>query len=375
MLQIRRLHVRQKSLFLYCLAIGASLIFTCPNAWSKGDRAPELIRAIRDGENKKAEKLINKNRDINARDSYGWTPLMYAVFRSDEGLIGNLLSHGAEMNLPDQDGVTPLIASIMLTPQPFMVQYLPATETRACNVAPLLIEKGADPNQPDNDGNTPLIYAVIGSQEPIVEALIRKGADPNRPDRYGRTPLFFILNPDKARIWSPADGALSSRYRVKRQSDESRYPSDYARAVAKARDEANIQLVEIKIRISELLRRSGAKAPDPDTIRESENHLTEAAPQRMDIGMNDPLSVVLGGYFRSTRRSASYRMLVRVARDGKVTKAVVLYGMPGGFSEELQKTALKLKYRPAVKNGLSVESWDTIYGYVARRDQIFRPRP
>jgi hypothetical protein len=45
-----------------------------PAAWSKNDTVAELIRAIRDGETKKADTLIQKGKDINALGDYKWTP-------------------------------------------------------------------------------------------------------------------------------------------------------------------------------------------------------------------------------------------------------------------------------------------------------------
>ena len=52
-----------------------------------------------------------------------------------------------------------------------------------------LIENGADVNIKDNDGDTPLHYAASGGHLDVVKFLVENGADVNAKDKYGRTPL------------------------------------------------------------------------------------------------------------------------------------------------------------------------------------------
>jgi hypothetical protein len=349
----------------FMLTAGFACIFPA-TAWSKSNPGPALIRAIRDGQSKKADELIKNNKGINTQDEYGWTPLMYAIFRGDSELIENLLSHGADANLQDQDGITPLIAAIMRTPQPFMLQYMPEDERSVKDIPIILIEKGADPNRADSEGNTPLIYAVIGNHDQIIEALIKKGVDPNRPDRYGRTALFFNTNPDRAAEWAPADGVLSSGYRMRRdQSMESYYSPEYAAKVAEARAQANVILKQIKARITELLKNAGATAPDPLKIQVTGNHI-DSPPQRLGTGMEEPLTRIVMQYIRMNQKNARYIILVRITPEGTVKKAIVLRGLDG-FSDALQNEALKLKYKPAIKDGRPVEIWDYAEGFVGMR--------
>jgi hypothetical protein len=282
-------------------------------------------------------------------------------------MIEKLLAKGADINAQDQDGVTPLIASIIYAPQPFMVQYMPEKDKRAAEIPLLLIEKGADPDRADNAGNTPLIYAVTGSHAPVVEALLKRGADPNRADNYGRTALFLINNPDKASEWAPSSGALSSRRRMPYdQSSESRYTPEYSAQVAKAREQANIQLKQIKAGIAELLRGAGAAEPDMSKIQASGRHRLDSRPKRLiPGGPGDPFfEAIHNRMMRGNRPAGSrYHLLVCVASDGTVRKALVVAGMPDGISEQLQKAALKARYQPAMKDGQPVEDWDTVIGF------------
>jgi len=353
--------------FLCVLIAGIAITGNFPTVWSKNDRVAELIRVIRDGETKKADKLIQKRKDINTLGDYGWPPLMYAVFGNNVEIIEKLLAEGADINAPDQDGVTPLIASITNAPAYYLAQYMSEKDKRAADIPLLLLKNGADPNRADNGGIPPLIFAVNGNHTSVVEALLKRGADPNRADNYGRTALFFINNPDKAKEWAPESGAISSRWRMPYEpSDESRYTPQYAKQVALAREQANVQLVQIKARITELLRGAGAAEPDTSKIQATGGHRLDARPRRLIlVGPHDPLTEVLQKQMEIGNRPSGggYRLLVHVASDGTVKQTLVVAGMPNGISEELQKAAFKIRYQPAMKNGQPVEDWDTIMGF------------
>jgi ankyrin repeat protein len=53
----------------------------------------------------------------------------------------------------------------------------------------LLLEKGADSNLGDNDGRTPLAWAAEKGREETVKILLENGANVNSTDNYGQTPL------------------------------------------------------------------------------------------------------------------------------------------------------------------------------------------
>ncbi|MFC4101609.1 ankyrin repeat domain-containing protein [Paenibacillus xanthanilyticus] len=59
------------------------------------------------------ELLANTNVDVNHINNLGWTALMEAIILNDGGpkqqqTVKLLLDHGADANIPDHDGVTPL---------------------------------------------------------------------------------------------------------------------------------------------------------------------------------------------------------------------------------------------------------------------------
>jgi ankyrin repeat protein len=53
----------------------------------------------------------------------------------------------------------------------------------------LLLEHGAQPDLGDKDGRTPLSRAAEDGNERIVELLLENGAQPDLKNRHGQTPL------------------------------------------------------------------------------------------------------------------------------------------------------------------------------------------
>ena len=92
--------------------------------------------------------FLAKGWDINASQEYRrgiWTPLHWVAQRGLTNGIAGLLANGADPNVTDDKGKTPL--------------HLIAQKGVGQNQAKLLIEHGADPNACDDAGQTPLDYA------------------------------------------------------------------------------------------------------------------------------------------------------------------------------------------------------------------------
>ena len=69
--------------------------------------------------------LISEGADVNARDTIGWTPLMFAArFSSTPEIVALLLEKGAEVNVRSTDGWTPLMFAAGFSSTPEMVQLL-----------------------------------------------------------------------------------------------------------------------------------------------------------------------------------------------------------------------------------------------------------
>lgn len=139
------------------------------------------------------ETLLAKNVDINSagrssKNVNKQTILALAVQKRNAELVRRLLDKGADPNLADDNGVTPLYAAVI-------------GENVDTGIVRMLIEKGANVNvQSTTRGATPLIYTVVNFNMPVetkletINLLIEKGADPNKQETgNGYTALMYAF--------------------------------------------------------------------------------------------------------------------------------------------------------------------------------------
>lgn len=110
---------------------------------------------------------------VNSRDiSNGRTGMHIAVARRDVSWIQFLAERGANPNIRDKSGTSPM----MLASQLGFVEGVQA-----------LIDAGARVDEANDAGETPLISAVHRRNVAMVRALIGAGANPDRSDNSGRS--------------------------------------------------------------------------------------------------------------------------------------------------------------------------------------------
>ena len=143
-------------------------------AWAAGENASDrYYAAIRANDLAALQTLVAEGADVNVRDRLGETPLMYAaVVGSLEGM-GFLVGKGADVNARNESGATALIWS--------------ATDIAKVR---LLLDHGADVNAATRRGRTALLIAALsdGSAE-IVRLLLAKGANAKAMDAFKTTTL------------------------------------------------------------------------------------------------------------------------------------------------------------------------------------------
>ena len=103
-------------------------------------------------------------------------PLFSAIEEEKFGLARMMLLQGMNPNLPDSQGVTPLMLASSRE-QPYMTE--------------LLVEQGADVNSRDKSGLSPLSVALFYGRERNVELLLKGGADVNGGRILTDTPLYY----------------------------------------------------------------------------------------------------------------------------------------------------------------------------------------
>lgn len=216
--------------------------------WASARRHPEMM-----------ELLISHGADVDARsihrdyqrhvtaegrpkslDSGGFTPLLYAARENCIACVNVLLANGADIDLPDPDGVSPLNLALMNVNWDLAKRLIeagtdvdqwdiygeaplftavrlrsrhdggrasidPLNETDGLTIVRMLLDRGANPNmqlffRPANvrgstntRGATPLIRAAGDGDLELVELLLEHGADPTLYMADRQTPIHAVL--------------------------------------------------------------------------------------------------------------------------------------------------------------------------------------
>src|SRR5580700_1286123 len=165
-----------------------------PNA--EGQTA--LMVVARSGNVQSAKLLLDAGATVDAREQWGnQTALMWAASESHPEMISLLIAHHADVNAhgairdwqrrvtaegrpknENHGGFTPLIY---------------AARIGCIDCAKALLKGHADINLPDPDGETPLLLSIINMHFDFASYLISAGADVNRWDFYGQTPLYATI--------------------------------------------------------------------------------------------------------------------------------------------------------------------------------------
>jgi uncharacterized protein len=158
---------------------------TFPN-WYKGkfmsvlgNKTP-LIVAAENGDINSVRTITGSASidEINAKDQYGWTALMYAADSGNLEIVKLLLQAGAnvsEENNKEQQALTYAIISGHIS------------------VVEELLKAVVDVNTRSSDGSTHLMGAASRGRLEIVEMLLKWGANPNIKDIYGATAWSYAM--------------------------------------------------------------------------------------------------------------------------------------------------------------------------------------
>ena len=116
--------------------------------------------------------MLKHGANPNAVDSNGETPLMESVSAHHSKTVGLLLDHGANVNYQDVAGGSALENSVMGAWGDDDVIGKAGDDEKIAIIRQLLAH-GADPNLPDTYGTTPLKFAEQ-HRSPEIAALLRK---------------------------------------------------------------------------------------------------------------------------------------------------------------------------------------------------------
>jgi ankyrin repeat protein len=157
-----------------------------------------LMAVARSGNVDAAKLLLEHGATVDAREEWGGqTALMWAAARRNPDMIALLSAHGAAVDARstvrdyqrhitaegrpkslDSGGFTPLL-------------YAARENCIAC--VDMLLANGADIDLPDPDGVSPLHLAIVNANWDLAKRLIEAGADVDQWDIFGEAPLFAAV--------------------------------------------------------------------------------------------------------------------------------------------------------------------------------------
>ena len=137
-----------------------------------------MLYAAGTGYHQKVTQLIKAGAEVNIRDTDGNSPLHLAVNSNCAKGVTELLYAGAIVNVTNHQGDSPLLMAV---------------EEYSRDIVTSLINAGADVNFIDKSGKSLLCLAVETSYEGIVTSLVNAGADVNFIDMSGRSLLYLAV--------------------------------------------------------------------------------------------------------------------------------------------------------------------------------------
>jgi len=173
----------------------------------------QLLQATQREDKEAVLRLLQEGADINVRDAQGRTPVMIATYQHNTDMVRTLLQAGADVDIRDNNKENPLLhagaqgwldilrlaieahADTRLTNRFGGISIIPASERGHVEIVrDLLTCTDINVNHVNNLGWTALLEAIILSNgdkahQQIVQMLVDHGADVNLADRDGVTPL------------------------------------------------------------------------------------------------------------------------------------------------------------------------------------------
>lgn len=111
----------------------------------------QLYLAAQNGDIQSARALLNKGVNVNVMSRTASYPINAAAVENDLAMIELLIANGADLNVQNGQGDTPLICA---------TKYGGGIE----KTVKLIVDAGADVSITDNDGKTALDYAIEKKQ-------------------------------------------------------------------------------------------------------------------------------------------------------------------------------------------------------------------
>ncbi|MBU6266055.1 MAG: ankyrin repeat domain-containing protein [Sphingomonadales bacterium] len=188
--------------------MAAALAVIATPAAAQFSKSYKFLEAVKDKDGQKVTDELSQPGAtlINTQDvTTGQTALHIVVARRDSTWVSFLLGKGADPNVRDFAGVSPLVL--------------------ACNMGfseavELLLAKGARVDEPNATGETPLIASVHRRDMAMMRLLLKAGANPDRADSSGRSARDYAALDGRN---SPLTAVIDENVKVKKATGAKSY--------------------------------------------------------------------------------------------------------------------------------------------------------
>ncbi len=136
---------------------------------------------------------LSNDRGMDLMLTIGSTPLLRAAKAGDTAAVKLLLKAGANPNLPNVLGHTPVMAAAGLGSNIIDTRGRFKTQGEAIETLGILLAAGGELNAGDARGQTPLHGAAYWGWNDVVQYLADRGANLDARDANGKTPLDSAL--------------------------------------------------------------------------------------------------------------------------------------------------------------------------------------
>ncbi|XP_013925290.1 PREDICTED: rabankyrin-5 isoform X1 [Thamnophis sirtalis] len=180
---------REDVVFLYLIETDSQLPGKLNDLDHNGDLALDLALCRR--LESIATTLVNHKADVDMMDKKGWSLLHKAIQRGDKFAANFLIKNGARVNaatLGDQETPLHLVASYNSK------KHKPEVMSEMAQIAESLLRAGANPNMQDSQGRTPLHSSIVVRNDQVFSQLLQcKQLDLELKDHEGSTALWLAV--------------------------------------------------------------------------------------------------------------------------------------------------------------------------------------
>lgn len=167
------------------------VLFFCNSNDTSAQKTPNsvadfaLLEASLHGDVQGIKKAIKDGANVNIQDAEGFTPLNRSAKLSYYHLVYYFVELGADVTIPNDENITPLHYGV---------------EYNNIKIVKLLLENGADIDARDKITESPLHWAGWTGNYEAAKLLLKHGANPYAKNNTGVTPIDLTIRQEHKKL-------------------------------------------------------------------------------------------------------------------------------------------------------------------------------